>query len=229
MFRSVFPTLCDMAVPVVAYLVLAGLGMSPFWALTLGASLSTVTVVAYAIRQRRPNSVSLLVLLMFCAGIAVTFWTRDPRILLVKPSLFFGVIGLYMCASCLFGRPLMYEFIKSAVAAGGPERLRRYELTWERVPRFRKLLRAMTVFWGISWLLESLARVGVVYSFPPERAGEALLWTVLVLVVLISPAVIFTLVCGRRMKIVGEAFNRRLDQEEQGTAHQVGRVREPHA
>ncbi|MBA8827507.1 intracellular septation protein A [Saccharopolyspora lacisalsi] len=222
MLRSVLPTLIDVFVPVVVYFVLRGFGVASFWALTIGASVSVVSVLVGVFGRRRLDGVPLLVLLMFSVGIAITFLTHDPRILLVKPSFFFVVVGGYMVVSCFLGRPLMYEFIRPVAAGGDAESLARFELTWEQVPRFRKMVYIMTVVWGVTWIGESLVRVVVVYSFPQGRVGEALIWTVVALVVCLLPALVFTFVGGRRMLSVGAAFNETIDQDE--LAHRTRQV-----
>ena len=212
--RSVLPTLVDIVVPVLAYFGLRALAVPSFWALTVGGALSILSLVVSAVRQRRLNNVSILVLIMFAVGIAVTFLTHDPRILLIKPSFFFLSVGMYLLVSCFVGRPAMYEFIKPVAAGGDQEKLTRYELTWQRVPKFRKMMRVMTAVWGVTWIVESVARVLIVYSFPQERIGEALIWTIVAIVALVLPVAGFTALYGRRLRTVGEEFNQRLNAEQ---------------
>lgn len=214
--RAVLPTLLDVVVPIAAYFVLRACGLDSFWALALGASLAVVGVLGSAVRNRRLNTAGVAVLALFAVGIAVTFLTSDARILLVKPSFFFAAIGTWLLVSCLFHRPLMYEFIRPAIAMGTAEQLERFELTWERVSAFRGTVRAMTAVWGLTWIVESAVRVVVVYSFPQERAGEALIWTLVALAGLVLPALVFTFFAGRRMTRIGREFNRRLDSGADG-------------
>lgn len=213
MFGSVLPTLIDLFVPLVAFLGLGALGVPDFWALTVGGSLSVLHLVVTAVRERRLNPISMLVLLLFAVGLGVTFLTHDPRILLVKPSFFFIGIGGYFLTSCFVGKPMMYEFIKPVAAGGDQQRLARYELTWQQVPKFRRMLRVMTAVWGITWLVESVVRVVIVYSFLEQRVGEALVWTIVAIFALVVPVVAFTAVYGRRLRTVGERFNKQLDTQ----------------
>lgn len=214
--RSVLPTLIDIVVPVGVYFILRGFGMPSFWALVLGASVSLLTVVVGVIRSRRLDTTAVLVLVMLLVGAVVTFLTGDARILLLKPSIFFVVLGAYFLASCWFRRPLMYEFIKPVATAGDARKLRHFELTWEQVPRFRRLMRAMSAVWGVTWLVESGARATIVYSLPAARVGEALLWTVPALVVILLPGIGIIIALGRRMRQVSAEFGRRLDREGSG-------------
>lgn len=226
-FRSILPTLIDIFVPLIAFFSLGALGVSNFWALTVGGSLSVLHLVVTAARDHRLNYISMLILLMFAVGIGVTFLTHDPRILLIKPSFFFISVGGYLLASCFVGKPMMYEFIKPVAAGGDEHQLARYELTWERVPKFRKMMRVMTAVWGVTWIVESVVRVVIVYSFPEQRVGEALVWTIVAIFALVLPVVGFTAVYGRRLRTVGEHFNKQLDtklgdqsQSASGDAHQ---------
>jgi hypothetical protein len=100
----------------------------------------------------------------------LAFFTRDPRILLLRPSFHAAATGVYFLLTLLFGRPLLYEAATPLAAKGDPMRLAAYERTWERSARFRKLERVLTGAWGAGLLLEAALRTWIVFHFSVERA-----------------------------------------------------------
>ena len=162
-------------------------GVATVPALIGAGSVSVVTLVVTVMRERRVSAQTVLVALLVAAGLGLTLVTHDPRLLLVKASVVFAVVGATMLASCRRGRPLFYGYLEPVAAARHPEGAAGFAASWADVPRFRFLLRRMTAVWGATWLVESVLRVVIVYAFPLERVGTALVVATVAIPVLLTP------------------------------------------
>ena len=96
---------------------------------------------------------------------------RDPRLMLVRPSLYTGLAAVYLLGSVLAGRPLSYDGARPMAARGGPERLAAYERAWDNSPEFRRTHRLMTAGFGLALAADSVLRVVIVYAVPTARAA----------------------------------------------------------
>ena len=196
--RSLTPVLLDVAGPLAVFGGLRLLGVATVPALLAAGSVSVLTLVVTVVRERRVSANTLLVALLVAAGLVVTLMTHDPRILVVKASVVFVVIGATMLGSCLVGRPLFHGYLEPLAAARGGAA--HFTAAWEDDARFRFLLRRMTAVWGVSWIVESLARVVIVYAFPLERVGTALAVATVAVPVLLTPAMVLSARDGRALQ-----------------------------
>ncbi|WP_263250796.1 VC0807 family protein [Saccharopolyspora rosea] len=148
-FRMALPFLLDLAMPTVAYYVLHGLwGWSPVVALTAGGLLTAGHALTDAVRHRRANTFTVLVVFMIALSTAVTWLTGDARFALAKPAVFTAIAGAYCLGTCLVGRPLTFETAKPFTTGGDPRRLAGWEHAWQRSPDFRRALALITIAWG---------------------------------------------------------------------------------
>ena len=170
-FRMALPFLLDLAMPTVAYYVLHGLwGWSPVVALTVGGLLTAGHALSDAVRHRRANAFTVLVVFMIALSIALIWLTGDARFVLAKPAVFTAIAGAYCLGTCLVGRPLCFETAKPFATRGDPRRLAGWQNAWEHSPDFRRVLSLLTVAWGVGLLAESVARVVVAYALPMDWA-----------------------------------------------------------
>ncbi|WP_433037619.1 VC0807 family protein [Actinomycetospora sp. CA-053990] len=203
--RSAAPVLVDVGGPLAVFGVLRLGGVATVPALVGAGSVSVVTLVVTVVRERRVSAQTVLVALLVAAGLGLTLVTHDPRLLLVKASVVFAVVGSVMLASCRRGRPLFYGYLEPLAAARHPEGAAGFAAGWAEVPRFRFLLRRMTAVWGATWLVESVLRVVIVYAFPLERVGAALVVATVAIPVLLTPATVVSARDGRELQRLGEA------------------------
>ena len=200
--RSAAPVLVDVGGPLAVFGVLRLGGVATVPALIGAGSVSVVTLVVTVVRERRVSAQTVLVALLVAVGLGLT---HDPRLLLVKASIAFAVVGPAMLASCRRGRPLFYGYLEPLAAARHPAGASGFAVSWAEVPRFRFLLRRMTAVWGVTWLVESVLRVVIVYAFPLERVGTALVVATVAIPVLLTPAIVVSARDGRELQRLGEA------------------------
>src|SRR6202012_5216713 len=106
--RSLLPLLVDVGIPVGSYYLLRdGLGLSLWLSLALSSVVPAIRSVAGILAERRLNVLALLMLAVNLAGIAVSFATGDPRLMIAKDSVISSVIAIAILLSVAARRPLM--------------------------------------------------------------------------------------------------------------------------
>ena len=191
--KALLPFLLDLIIPIGGYLVLRHVvGLSDFWALTIGGLATMVNAVVTTVRRGRLDSFGLLVVLEVALSVGLLFVSRDPRVLLLKPAFYVAVGGLWALATLRLGKPLAYESGKPFATKGDPVMLAAYERAFERSPRFRSALRAVTAAWGVAFLLDAVLRVVIVYRLPPAKVDDSLLLSQVPLLALLVLAIVFT-------------------------------------
>ncbi|QKG24727.1 VC0807 family protein [Actinomadura verrucosospora] len=169
MARVLAPLAVDVALPLgVYYLAHKGLGMDLVASLALSSVVPAVRTVAGAVRDRSVNGLAALMLAVNAAGIALSFLTGDPRLMIAKDSGISSVIGLVILVSAFGSRPLMSAGLKPFLTKGDAAR----EAAWDRLSsgasRFRALERRFTMVWGLALLAECAARIAGAYTVPVE-------------------------------------------------------------
>ena len=159
---STISMLADILIPLGGYFVLRAAGLGEFWALTVPGIAVAVLALATTLGQRRLDKLGALVVLEVALSAILIFTTRDPRIVLLKPSFYTGLAGLYLLYTCLVGRPFFFEVSKPFATRGDPAREAANDRAWASCAGFRREHRMLTVIWGVLWLAESLIRAVIV-------------------------------------------------------------------
>jgi hypothetical protein len=97
------------------------------------------------LRQRELNPVTVTVLLGIVAGLFAFLLGGDPRMLLIRESLFTGAFGIFCLISLGFPRPVMFYFSRYFIAGKDPERRAIFEAR-ARNPTFRRGIQLVTRF-----------------------------------------------------------------------------------
>jgi hypothetical protein len=147
------------------YLSKTFISPSELTALILATIFPTLKSIYDVTRHRAINPVSVLVLLGIVTGIIALFVGGDPRVLLIRESLFTGVFGLARLVSLLFRRPMMFYFGRYFMAGNDSEKRHKFESGWD-VPTIRRGHRLITTVWGFVYLGEFVIRVILVYTQP---------------------------------------------------------------
>ncbi|GAA4545374.1 VC0807 family protein [Amycolatopsis samaneae] len=164
--RTMISTLfLDIGLSVLAYYVAELLGASTYVSLLAGTVVAGVRTIWVAVAQRRVDPLSLTLMLLFGAGLGLSFLSGDPRLLLAKESATTFVAGALLVGSCLIRRPLAYYAARRfARSAGGDER-DEFEATAQGAAMRRRWYRVSLV-WGGVLLADAVLRIGVVYALP---------------------------------------------------------------
>jgi hypothetical protein len=164
---SLVPTMVvDVALPLATYYVLAGVGVPDLWALLLSGVWPVLSSVVSLVRHRRLDEFGVFILVVIVAGALSSVLFDDPRLLLLKSSVFTGVLGIAFLASLFGKRPLMFYFGRRFGTDGSPAGLARWDGFWDDLSVFRRGQRTMTLVWGLTFVAEAVVRIPLVYLLP---------------------------------------------------------------
>ncbi|MWA06006.1 hypothetical protein F8568_037775 [Actinomadura sp. LD22] len=163
------PLAVDVAVPLaVYYLAHKAFGLDLVASLALSSVVPAVRTVVGAVRDRAVNGLAALMLAVNAVGIALSFVSGDPRLMIAKDSGISSVIGLSILVSAFGARPLMSAGLKPFLTRGDAAR----EAAWDRLSagrgRFCGLERRFSAVWGVALLAECVARIVGAYTVPAE-------------------------------------------------------------
>lgn len=165
--RSLRSLAVDIAVPLgLYYLLRDGFGQSLVLSLAVSSIIPAARTIYSVVREREPNLLAGLILVVNIVGIGISFAAGDPRLMIAKDSAVSSVIGLAIVGSVLIGRPLMTAGLKPWLIKGSAER----DAAWDRLaagsPRFRRLERVFSAIWGTALLAECVARLIGAFTLP---------------------------------------------------------------
>lgn len=163
---AMLAVLLDVLLPLAGYALLHALGFSDFWALTLAGAVTAAYALTRTLWRRRLDAVGTLVVLEIALSVILLVATRDARIVLLKPSFFTALAGLYLLYTCFVGRAFIFDSSKPFAGRGDPHHEQRLEHTWETCPVFRRQYRVITAVWAALWIIESVVRAFIVLHNP---------------------------------------------------------------
>ncbi|MFG1946785.1 VC0807 family protein [Nonomuraea sp. NPDC048826] len=185
-----WPTIvAALGAPVVLYYGLRAAGVSVQVALLADTLLSAAVTARTLLRERRLDGLSAFFTAMLAVAVVISLFSGDERMLLAKEGWVTGAAGLWFLASIRMSRPLAYAFTRPLLERRypvGPVR-ERWEVYWERLPRFRRIWRVSSVIWGVALLLDAAARVAMAYMLPADtvRVAGTLLYVAATLITMI--------------------------------------------
>jgi len=149
----------DVAIPLGSYLLLRdGLGAS-LWLSLAVASIGPAVRSAWSLVGGTPNPLAWLMLAVNIAGIAVSFLTGDPRLMIAKDSVVSSVIAFAILGSAAAGRPLLSVGLKAYLTRDASDRVAAWDRLARHSRRFRRLELRFSAIWGTALLAECAARL----------------------------------------------------------------------
>jgi hypothetical protein len=177
----------DVLLPYVVYLGLRAAGVSNLRALVGGAVVALLLVVVDAIRRRRLNALSLLVMLTLVLSVVVALISGNARVTLARDCVITGGLGLLFLASLLRHHPVLYQVLAPLAAARSPDGEAGFAARYEQSPDLRAALRVTTAVWGVVLLADAALRLTAVALLPvPDAATAATALTIATVVVLVG-------------------------------------------
>ena len=166
--RGLLPSLIVNAVcPFVLFQVLTRLGVPTLQALLWTSPFPLAGIAVDWARARRLNGIGLISLVLIVLGILTSLISGNVRFFLVKESFGTATFGLVCLISLLLPRPLLFYFGREFASGGDPARAAWFSGLWQ-YPGFRRGMRLMTTVWGVAYVTEALARVGLALVAPPS-------------------------------------------------------------
>jgi intracellular septation protein A len=144
-------------------------GAGPVVALIGGSTCAAIRMIWVALRQRRIDGFSILVLLGFAVGLALSLFFQSPGAVLLKDSVTTTIAGLVFLISALIGRPLTFEAVLRG-AGDDAEHLAELRTRWADEFSFRRRFTVASVVWGVGLIGEALVRVPLVLALSADHA-----------------------------------------------------------
>ena len=136
---------------------------SELTALLLATAFPTLKSAYDLVRHHEIDPVAVLVLLGIATSVLALFLGGDPRILLIRESLFTGAFGIFCLVSLAFPRPIMYYFGRHFMVGRDPVRRATFDAR-SATPDGRRAHRLVTMVWGLVYAGEFVLRVVLVYT-----------------------------------------------------------------
>ena len=153
-------------------------GRSDSQAILLGTGVLVIIQGINLLRSRRRlDGFALLVLVELAATIVLTSVNNDPRFVLIRPSFYTTIAGVYALTTVWTERPLMMQVTKTIAAGGDPVRADAFERAGRESPRFRRAEQAMTIGLALVLFAEAALRIVTVLSHPASDVLAASLWS----------------------------------------------------
>jgi hypothetical protein len=150
----------DLGGPLLAYALLRSAGLSAVAALVVSGVLPALGIAIGAWVDRRLDIIGVVVLAGILAGTILGFTSHNARLYLLEGSLPSVVFALACLFSVRLRQPLIFRLAAEILGPATPKG-RDVTAAW-RYPGFRRAFRAITVAWGIGYLVEAGIRVAIV-------------------------------------------------------------------
>ncbi|MBH1936393.1 hypothetical protein I5Q34_19290 [Streptomyces sp. AV19] len=157
----------ELALPLGGFYGLQALGAGQWLALLAGSLLAVPWIVHGMAKRRRVEAMAVFTLVLMTAGAVMTLVTGDARVLLIRDSWVFGLIGLWILGTLPTRRPFVLAMSRAVVTARvGEEGWRTWLSQWDGNAVFRRRLRVLTAVWGAGFTLDAGVRVVLAMTLP---------------------------------------------------------------
>jgi hypothetical protein len=176
----------DVALPLAVFFLLQGYGVSTLLSLILAGLSPGLNNLRIWAKSRRLEPLGMIVIAFMAVGAIASLISGSVFFALIKESFLTATFGLICLASLAAGRPLMFYVNRQFVAGDDPELLAWWNGLWQ-VEGFRAAQRFITAVWGVVYLIEALARVGLALILTPAQViavSHVMAFGVLILLIL---------------------------------------------
>jgi hypothetical protein len=163
----------DVLLPYLVYLALHAAGVTNLFALAAGAGLAVVIVIADAVRDRRINVLTLIVLLTLVLSVVVSLISGNARVTLARDCVITAGLGIVLLGSLTRRRPLLFHLLAPLMTAHHLDNDITFDRRFERSPDLRATLRISTAVWGFVLLADACLRLTAVALLSVSAAASA--------------------------------------------------------
>lgn len=138
--------------------------LSDIAALTLSSLYPLLDIFVEYNKDRTLNFISVIVLIGTITGIIGALLGGNPKLILLRESLFTCILGIACFVSLATSKPLLFYFAREFVAGKDPVKRREFtaQLSKRKAYTFFRLL---TLVWGIVYVIEFILKLFIIYSF----------------------------------------------------------------
>ncbi len=157
----------DVGLPLLGFYGTRALGGSVMTGLVVATAVAAVRLVWQIVRHRKVDPFSAMMLLLVGGSLAISFFTGDPRFMLLRACIIGIVAGLGFIGSCLVKKPMSFAIAKRL--AGKDEASQAgLDAGWAESAEFRRSFYVMSLVWGFGLLAETIVRILNIYVFIPN-------------------------------------------------------------
>jgi len=210
---GIIPSLIiDGALPYLVYVLLRP-HTTELLALSASALPPLISNLISLARTRKLDAFGTLIILGIVVSVAAIFLGGDPKILLIRESIFTAALGIGCLISLLLPRPLMFYIGRHFATDGSPEKLAWFDGLWQH-KSFRRIMFNITIVWGIALLGEFALRVLLVYTLtiPQFLAISPIIFN-LITVGLSIWTVVYSTRAGRRAREMAEVARKQAEAQ----------------
>ena len=149
--------------PYATYLLLSYQGVPTVQALAAGSVFPIGAIIVGFIRERRVQALGMIVLAATLASILAALYFTSPFLALAKGSLFSALFSALLLGSLFARRPLVFHLTTIGQKA---EDRKEAETLWETEPRYRHMMRRITLVWAVALLVEGTLRLLLIPLLP---------------------------------------------------------------
>lgn len=139
--------------------------LSDIDALAIAAIPAMIATIVSLLRQRRVDVLGAFALLTIAVSIVLTFVSGDARLFQIRESFVTVLFGIACLVSLLFPKPIWFYVIRYFTTGNNPQQEAAFDATWQ-YPAFRAYIRTVTIVWGITYVVEFVLRLILVYTLP---------------------------------------------------------------
>ncbi|MDF3289524.1 VC0807 family protein [Streptomyces silvisoli] len=167
MLNNFKPLVLDLGLPLGSYYLLHdAFGVDLLLSLALSSVPPAVRTFYGWLRDRSLNGLAALMLVMNIVGIALSFTSGSPRIMVAKDSGTSSVFAIVLIVSAFSGKPLMSAGLRPWLVKGNADRATALDRLTATSARFRRMDRKFTLIWGATLFVECVARVIGAFTLP---------------------------------------------------------------
>jgi hypothetical protein len=150
--------LVNAVLPLVLYALLSP-HMSQLHAVLLVALVPLAEGLITFARHRRIDALGVFILATLLLGAAIVVLGGTPRLILAREQILTGAIGLLLLGSLLLPRPAAFYLFRAVVTRQDSGGRAPFDARWETSPSFRRLLRRVTVVFGLGIVAEAAINI----------------------------------------------------------------------
>jgi hypothetical protein len=156
----------DVAAPIITFNALNAFGVPTLYALVAGGVFPLTSIIRGWRKTGQIEPLGIIVVTFLAIGTTASLISGSVFFALVKDSMLTATFGLICLGSLAFGRPLTFVLIRQMVAGHDPVENARWNALYD-IPSFRRTQRLIAVVWGIAYVVEAGARVGLALVVAP--------------------------------------------------------------
>lgn len=179
-------------------------------ALFISAIPAMIGTIVGLIRQRQVDVLGVFALITIAVSIVLVFFTGNAKLLLIRESFLTLLFGIICVVSLLFKKPIWFYIIRYFATGNKPDQIAVYNAAWQ-APQFRTYIRHVTVIWGVTYIIEFILRLVLVYKL---STSQFLVISPIIFYGITIAVIAFTLRYGRYMRERADEMRRRPEEME---------------